>query len=135
MDDVHIDVTHLKQAKEYYSRALASCLRKLWVEHVDGGTCYGNLGVVHCLLAAVNEAKGCHDGTPVNVVCETSGFRLFIWQVFPGHTWVLFVHSDQADLKASQRGYDVNLLERLLPDYVDVAPSLIKTNGGFGLLW
>ena len=63
MDDERIDVVHSKQAKEYYNRLLFSCLRKLRVEHVDGGTCYGSLGVVHCLLAALNQAKGCHDGT------------------------------------------------------------------------
>ena len=63
MDDERNDVAHSQQANEYYNRALFSCLRKLWVEHVDGGTCYGNLGVVHCLLAALNQAKGCQDGT------------------------------------------------------------------------
>lgn len=55
-------VIHLKQAKEYYNRALVSFLRKLRGEHVDGGTCFGNLGVVHCLLAALNQPKGCHGG-------------------------------------------------------------------------
>ena len=101
MDDERNDVAHSQQANEYYNRALFSCLWKLWVEHVDGGTCYGNLGVVHCLLATLNQAKGCHDGTLIirvkNLGIEVIQ-KLCIPQVFP-NTWTLIVHGDLGDLK------------------------------------
>lgn len=99
-EDVRIDVVHVKQAKEYYNRVLVTCLRKLWVEHVDGGTCYGNLGVVHCLLAALNEAKGCPDGTEVIRVRNLRIHIIHSTSIFK--TWALFVRSYLGDLKQAK---------------------------------
>ena len=47
------------------------------------------------------------------------------------------MHSDVDDLKQAKEYHDdapAILLERLLPDYVDVKPSLVKIRGGLDLL-
>ena len=136
MDDERNDVAHSQQANEYYNRALFSCLRKLWVEHVDGGTCYGNLGVVHCLLAALNQAKGCQDGT---LIIRVKNLGIEVIQIMHSTSISQHLNTDCAQWrgwpKARQRDYDAILLESLVPDYVDITRSLVKTSGGFGFLW
>ena len=54
---LHLELRHLKQAKECHERALEVYLKKLGPEHVNVAATHNNLGLVHRQLGDLRQAK------------------------------------------------------------------------------
>ena len=123
LGNVHSALGDKEQAKNYYSRALDICLKKLGHGHVDVAATYNNLGNVHGALGDKEQAK--------NYYLRALDIRLK--KLGPDHVDVPrtynnlgVVQSELSDKKQAKtyclRALDI-LLKKLGPDHVDVATT------------
>ena len=120
LGSVHHDLGDLEQAKEYYERALAICLKKLGPDHLDVAMCYNTLGSVHH-LGDLKQAKEYHE----------RALTIYLKNLGPDHLDVAMcsnnlgsVHHHLGDLEQAKEYHERALtiyLKMLDPDHPDVA--------------
>jgi len=118
---VHEDLGDLKQAKQYYERALTICLQKLGPDHVDVATCQNNLGTVHRVLGDLEQAKQ-HYERALTICLQKLGPDHL--DVAKCHINLGTVYRDLGDLEQAKQYYERALtigLQKLGPDHLDVA--------------